>query len=82
MGRWGIFELHELFSLTFPLQEYFSVCKDIFSGLLAVHAFFSLTFPLFCTSNCAKFNEDCENGEDLSVRTSLNDKKKLSFPRT
>ena len=39
LSGWGIFELHDCFPLTFPLQEYFSVCKNIFSGLLTEHFF-------------------------------------------
>ena len=34
------------FSLTFPLQGYFSVFKNFFSGLLAVYDFFSHNVPL------------------------------------
>ena len=48
----GIFELHDGFSLTFPLRKYFFRIQEHFSGLLAVHEFFSVTFLLH-ESSCS-----------------------------
>ena len=42
----GNFRAARISSLTFPLQEYFSVCKNVFSGLLAVHEIFFSQFSL------------------------------------
>ena len=36
--------MNEFFSLTVPLQECFTSCKNFLSGLLAEHEFFSLSF--------------------------------------
>ena len=38
--------------------------------------------PISVQSNCAKFNNDFENGGDFNIRTSLNDEKKPCLSRT
>ena len=44
-GGGGFSSCKNFFSLTFPLQGFFSVCKNSFTGLLAVYDYFSLNFP-------------------------------------